>query len=251
MIELKNGDSLELMKDLEDKSIDLILTDPPWGTTYNKWDIKLDSELMFKHFKRLIKDNGAIVVFTQQPYASELIHTARDIFRYEWIWDKIAPTGFLNANRMPLKNHDNVLVFYKHLPTYNPQFTKGTPYRHKGGGSSTNYREFERGITDNPTGKRYPVDIVRFSNSSQTGKFHPTEKPVPIMEYFVKTYTNPGMLVLDPFMGSGNSGVASIRNGCDYIGFELDKEYFTKARARIEENFEKIEGKGTLFEILD
>ena len=222
MIQLLHGDCLELMKDIPDKSIDMILCDLPYGLTHCDWDIPLDMEFMWNQYKRIISDHGAILLFSIQPFTSDLIQSNRKMFRYEIVWKKTQPLGFLNANRMPLKTHENILVYYKHLPTYNP---------------IKRVIDEEDYIDD---GTRYPGDVIEFSNwnGSLFGNLkkvtkHPTQKPVPLLEYLIKTYTNEGDIVLDNCMGSGSTGVACVNLNRDFIGMELKQEYYDIARKSI------------------
>ena len=241
MIKLLQGDCLELMKKIPDKSIDMILCDPPFGTTsQNKWDSVIPFEPLWEQYKRIIKDNGAIVLFSQLPFASDLIQSNKKMFRYEWIWQKPNAVGFLNANRMPLRSHENILVFYKKLPTYNPQKTKGKPYKVKGGNrATTNYGTFNDYFRiENTTGDRYPVDIIKFSREQG---LHSTQKPVPLLEYLIKTYTNENDLVLDNCFGSCSTGVACINTNRNFIGMELNEEFFKIGKQRIDERLKEKE----------
>jgi site-specific DNA-methyltransferase (adenine-specific) len=234
MIQLIHGDCLEEMKKIPDGSIDLVLTDPPYGNTnQNKWDIIIPFEPMWTELRRVTKQNSAIVLFSQLPFGAQLICSNLKDFRYEWVYTKPNAVGFLNANRMPLRAHENVMVFYRQLPTYNPQKTEGKPYRAKSGGrTSKNYGQFNgEQHTENVDGKRFPVDVFRFNKEQG---FHPTQKPVALMEYLIKTYTNEGDTVLDFTMGSGTTGVACKNLNRNFIGIELDKDYFEIAKARIE-----------------
>lgn len=173
------------------------------------------------------------------PFSADLVNADRKHFRYEWIWQKSQGTGFLNANRMPLKIHENILIFYEKLPTYNPQKAEGKPYdRGYSGKKTTNYREHIGCFTSSPDGSRYPVDVVKFPqcNCSKEKPVHPTQKPVPLLEYLIKTYTNEGETVLDNCMGSGSTGVACQNTNRNFIGIELDEHYFKVAKKRIEDN---------------
>ena len=232
-MELLNGDCLELMKNIPDKSIDMILCDLPYGTTHNKWDTVIPFDKLWAQYKRIIKDNGAILLFSQMPFGASLIMSNPKMFRYEWIWEKNCPVGFLNAKKMPLRKHENILVFYKHLPTYNPQglIKLDEPIQEEG---SANRNGKNYGVADKSfirTHKNYPTDIITFSKDSG---YHPTQKPVDLLEYLIKTYTNEGDLVLDNCMGSGSTGVACVNTNRDFIGMELDEEYFKIACERIE-----------------
>ena len=233
MIDIKQGDCLELMKDISDKSIDMVLCDLPYGTTRNKWDSVIPLNKLWKSYERIIKDNGAIVLFSQMPFSAELVHSNLKLFKYEWIWQKDNGTGFLNAKKMPLKIHENILVFYKKLPLYNPQMRTGfKPYKCKQGRHSTNYGAYEQGHITESNGERYPIDIIKFKKDSG---LHPTQKPVELLEYLIKTYTNEGETVLDNCMGSGSTGVACINTNRNFIGYELNEKYFEIAEKRINE----------------
>ena len=232
-MELLNGDCLELMKNIPDKSIDMILCDLPYGTTANKWDTVIPFDKLWEQYKRIIKDNGAILLFSQMPFGASLIMSNPKMFRYEWIWEKNQAAGFLNAKKMPLRKHENILVFYKHLPTYNPQglIKLDEPIQEEG---SANRNGKNYGVADKSfirTHTNYPTDIITFSKDSG---YHPTQKPVDLLEYLIKTYTNEGDLVLDNCMGSGSTGVACVNTNRDFIGMELNEEYFKIACERIE-----------------
>ena len=232
-MKLLQGDCLELMKNIPDKSIDLILCDLPYGTTHNKWDTIIPFDKLWEQYKRIIKDNGAILLFSQMPFGASLIMSNPKMFRYEWIWEKNQAVGFLNAKKMPLRKHENILVFYKHLPTYNPQglIKLDEPIQEKG---SANRNGKNYGVADKSfirTHTNYPTDIITFSKDSG---YHPTQKPVDLLEYLIKTYTNEGDTVLDNCMGSGSTGVACVNTNRDFIGMELNEEYFKIACERIE-----------------
>ncbi len=241
---LLRGDCMELLKDIPTESVDLILTDPPYGTTCNEWDKTLPLDEMFAQFNRVIKEHGCIAVFCQQPFQTDLINANRKYFRYEWVWYKHLSTGFLNAGKMPLKIHENIAIFYKHLPTYNPQFTQSKPYGKKCRDTSSNYGQFSPVETSNPSGKRYPVDIIDVPqiSASDGDKIAPTQKPVSLCEYLIRTYTNESDTVLDPCMGSGTTGVACVNTGRKFIGMELDDYYFAKASERLEKARQAKEG---------
>ena len=231
MIDLKCGDCLELMKDVPDASIDMILCDLPYGTTKNKWDSVIPLEELWMQYKRIIKDDGAIALFSQMPFTASLVNSNIKMFRYEWIWEKDNGTGFLNANKMPLKIHENIEIFYKKTPVYNPQMRTGfKPYKTFSGRKTTNYGDFDR-VETKSNGERYPIDIIKFKKDSG---LHPTQKPVALLEYLIKTYTNEGATVLDNCMGSGSTGVACVNTNRNFVGIELDEEYFNIAKERIE-----------------
>lgn len=229
-ISLKQGDCLKLMQYIPDQSIDMILCDLPYGTTKrNKWDCIIEYGLLWGQYERIIKEHGAICLFAQAPFDKTLACSNLALFRYEYIWIKQQGTGHLNAKKMPMKAHENVLVFYKKLPTYNPQMREGKPYVCKSGRGSTNYDEQKSVITEN-SGFRYPLDILSFKSDKG---LHPTQKPVALLEYLIKTYTNECDTILDNCMGSGSTGVACVKTNRNFIGIELDKHYFSTAVNRL------------------
>ena len=237
---LLNGDCLQLMPlMIEDESIDMILCDLPYGTTQNKWDTVLPLDALWDEYNRIIKHNGAIVLFSQMPFTAKLISSNYKNFRYEWVWVKEQATGHLNANKMPLKIHENILVFYKKLPTYNPQYGSGKTYVITQSTPSSNYGAQKDNITTVNDGKRYPKSLLKFGRDRD--KLHPTQKPVALLEYLIKTYTNEGDTVLDNCMGSGSTGVACKRTGRHFIGIEMDKKYYDIAKERIENEDKKNE----------
>lgn len=239
---LLQGDCLELMKDIPDKSIDLILCDLPYGTTRNSWDEVIPFDKLWAQYNRIIKDNGAILLFAQGKFYVNLVNSNMKMFRYDLIWDKELVSGFLNAKRMPLRRHEQVAVFYKHLPTYNPQFTQGKPLHSKGTAYQTkeltnnNYGDFKT-TNDDRAGstEKYPTSIMKFQKPHPSVCVHPTEKPVALLEYLVKTYTNEGDVVLDNCMGSGSTGVACQNTNREFIGMELDEDYYKLACERIKQ----------------
>ena len=230
MIQLLKGDCLELMKTIPDKSIDLVLTDPPYGTTACKWDSVIPFEPMWAEIKRIAKVPAAIVFTSAQPFSAALVMSNPKMFRYDLVWNKTQPTGFYNANRMPLRSHEDILVFYKSLPTYNPIKTAGKPYTCKRGSSSDVYQGKDLTVTVSD-GKRYPLSVHTFIKDKD--KSHPTQKPVALLEYLIKTYTNEGDTVLDFTMGSGSTGVAAKNLNRNFIGIEQDDKYFEIAEKRI------------------
>ena len=231
---IKQGDCLELMKEIADGSVDMILTDLPYGITDCAFDVRIPFEPMWEHFKRVTKKNAAIVLFSQMPFGAELIMSNRKMFRYEWIWEKSLGVGFLNAKKMPLRCHENILVFYRALPTYNPQFTKGKPYIAKFLGSNNYGKQKSDGIKNHLDGNRYPRDVVYYTSTMGFEEnFSPQQKPVALLEYLIRTYTNAGETVLDATMGSGSTGVAAINTGRDFIGFEKEQNFFEISQKRI------------------
>jgi len=244
MYEMFKGDCLEVMKQIPDGSVDMILCDPHYQKTCNKWDSIIPFDLMWKQIERIIKLNGAIVLFGQNTFTFKLGLSNEKLFRYTMTWEKTKAGGFLNANRMPLQAHEDILVFYKKLPTYIPQFEDGKPYTKKAvtNGDGGNYGNFNRigeiAIND---GKRFPRSVIKFSNDNH-GSLHPTQKPVALMEYLAKTYSNEGDVVLDFTMGSGTTGVACANIGRKFIGIEMDDKYFAIAKERVSSAYEKQKG---------
>ena len=234
-----NGDCFELMKTIPEGSVDLVLTDPPYGTTQCKWDSVLDLNKMWKELKRIIKPNGAILLCAQTPFDKVLGVSNLNMLKYEWIWEKTTATGHLNAKKMPMKAHENILVFYDKLPTYNPQKTFGhvrktsTADRSKLGGECYGNQE---GVTVYDSTERYPRSVQLFSTDKQKSSLHPTQKPVALMEYFINTYSDVGETVLDFTMGSGSTGIAAKNLNRSFIGIELDENYFNIAKDRIEKH---------------
>lgn len=232
---LKNGDCLELMKEIPESSVDMILCDLPYGTTACKWDSIIPFAPLWEQYERIIKDNGAIVLFSAQPFTTKLIHSNFKRYRYNWYWLKNNKTGGQFARVQPLRCIEDICVFYKKAPTYNPQgliklekpifheVKKSNLFSYRGSGSIQRY-------------KNYPSHLLKFSGCGFGGdeRFHPTQKPVALLEYLIKTYTNPGETVLDNCMGSGSTGVACVNTERKFIGFELDKEYFEIAKQRID-----------------
>jgi site-specific DNA-methyltransferase (adenine-specific) len=246
MNEIIQGDCLEVMKTIPDKSIDMVLCDLPYGNTNIDWDTVIDLQKLFQQYDRVIKPNGAIVLTATQPFATDLIQTYRKYFRYDLVWQKALPLGFLNAKRMPLRSHELVLVFYKKLPTYNPQKTfvpnkQGMGRIRKNSGNFEGYQEFRKADWSYvEKGERYPTSILNisnwngalFGNTDRVIK-HPTAKPVALFEWLIKTYTNEGDLVLDNCIGSGTTAIAAKNTSRNFIGIELDEDYCELARSRL------------------
>lgn len=218
---LYHGDCLQIMHEIKDKSIDMILCDLPYGTTQNKWDSVIDLNELWKHYNRIIKDNGVIILTAQTPFDKILGMSNIKMLKYELIWEKSKATGFLNAKKAVLKAHENILVFYKKQPTYNPQMTKGQPYdkgfikSQNGNGTYGNFNAKQR---LNETGDRFPRSVIYFKTAEAEGKvIHPTQKPVSLFEYLIKTFSNEGDLILDNCMGSGTTIVACENTNRKYI----------------------------------
>jgi len=242
MIELIKGDCLIEMQKIADGSIDCIICDLPYGTTSCKWDIIIPFEPLWEQYERIIKDNGAIVLFGSQPFTTDLIMSNRRLFKYELIWDKDRPTGFPEANKKPLKVHENICIFYDKQPTYNPIKWKGRPNNAQTKGNKPIEKKIERGkmpvfnnSTVDLTGNKFPISIVYEKKIAPTKYLHKTQKPIELIEYLIKTYTNEGYLVLDNTMGSGTTGVACNNLNRNFIGIEKDDNYFNIAEKRINE----------------
>jgi site-specific DNA-methyltransferase (adenine-specific) len=230
---LYHGDCLEQFDNIADGSVDLILTDPPYGTTACKWDSVIPFEPMWKQVWRVLKPNGAAVFTASQPFTSALVMSQIERFRYSLVWDKKGTTGFQTAKIMPLRRHEDVLVFYRHKPTYNPKMeVRGKP-RKKGGSKTDNGCYGDLRSTESCNNTYYPTSVLEISNAVKIGLVHPTQKPVALMEYLIKTYTNEGETVLDFTMGSGTTGVACKNTGRNFIGIERDEKYFQIASERI------------------
>ena len=241
-IELIQGDCLEKMKDIPDGSVDLVLTDPPYGTTACKWDSIVPLEPMWGQLKRVTKKNGAIVMTASQPFTSVLVASNLKMFKYCWVWEKSKASNFLQAKKQPLKNHEDVVVFSEGRVSYNPQFTEGDAYKPRPGKKVTEvyHPSKDHMFRNGSDGKRYPKSVQYFKTSESEGKvIHPTQKPVALMEYLIKTYTNEGETVLDFTMGSGTTGVAAVNTSRNFIGIELDPDYFKIAEKRIKGVFTK------------
>lgn len=227
-------DCLEGMKLIPDKSIDMILCDLPYGQTSNSWDSIIPLDKLWEQYNRIIKDNGAIVLMAKGKFKINLINSNFSNYRYEWVWDKNKGANFAHVKRMPLNVHEYAVIFYKKQPTYNPQMTDGKPYTQK------RLQERVSGIADNLSrhttksdGKRYPKSIIRVDGMAQKHIVHPTQKPVSLFAYLIKTYSNEGDLVLDNCMGSGTTAIASTLNNRRWLGFETESEYVELANKRL------------------
>ena len=228
-MQLIHGDCLEKMKDIPDGSVDCIITDPPYGTTACKWESVIPFEPMWEQLKRITKKNGAIVLFGSQPFTSALVMSNPKMFKYEWVWEKTIKTGFQLANKRPLKQHELISVFYQLHPTYNPQGIIVYGKKNKRGSTGQNWSELkEKEYIQEFT--NYPTQILKIPSQGNT--VHPVQKPVELMEYLIRTYSNEGETVLDFTMGSGTTGVACKNLNRKFIGIELDPEYFKIAERR-------------------
>lgn len=225
-----NGDCLELMKKIKSGSVDCILTDLPYGVTRAPFDKKLSLTSMWEQFLRVTKKNAAVVLFCQQPFTSELVTSNRKDFKYCLTWHKRQCSGFLNAKRQPLRSCEDIAVFYRGQCTYNPQMSKGKPQLKSTGGRTINYGKFT--YKPHVSEDYYPTTLVEFPLVRFKGG-HPQQKPVPLLEYLIKTYTNEGEVVLDATMGSGSTGVACVNTDRQFIGFELDEKFYDIALKRI------------------
>lgn len=246
-IQLHKGDCLEIMTSIPDKSVDMILCDLPYGVLNKsnksaKWDCIIPFNELWVQYERIIKDNGAIVLFGQGMFSAKLMASNEKLWRYNLIWNKVMPCGFLNTNRMPLRVHEDICVFYKKLPTYNPQMEKCEPHKHnhsKGNMLKPHTNSCYGSFVETPTiisDEKFPKSIIEKPKEHCNGKFfHPTQKPVALLEYLIKTYTNEGETVLDNCMGSGTTGVACVNTDRNFIGIELQDNFFEIAQKRINE----------------
>lgn len=241
-VTLWRGDCLDLMKGIPDCSVDMILCDLPYGLTSNKSDTPIPMAKLWGEYRRIIKENGCIALFAQGTFFVDLVNSNRKMYRYDLVWDKCLTTGFLNAKKMPLRRHEQIAIFYKKQPIYNPQFSEGSPLHSRGtkylGKKAVNNNYGVYGNTNDErkgTTQKYPTSILSFQKPHPSASVHRTEKPVSCLEYLIKTYTNKGNTVLDNCMGSGSTGVACVNTGRKFIGIELDPNYFEIAKNRIEE----------------
>lgn len=260
-IKLYKGDCLIEMLKIPDKSIDMILCDLPYGVLHKnnpntQWDRKIPFDKLWDLYNRVIKDNGAIVLFAQGMFTSELMMSNPKMWRYNLVWDKCRVTGFLNANRMPMRCHEDICVFYKSLPTYNPQFEIGKQPNHSQGngshkGTNNYYGKYKSGRTYDydkqikkvaPThpNEKFPKSIISIKKEHETKVYHPTQKPLALLEYLIRTYTNEGETILDNTMGSGSTGVACKNTNRNFIGIEISEEYFKIAEKRIKETQQQL-----------
>jgi len=239
---LVKGDCLEVMLNIEPKSIDLILCDLPYGVTKNKWDVIISFEKLWEQYNRIIKDNGAIVLFGSQPFTTMLISSNMKYFRYCLVWEKNKFSDFLNAKRKPMKTNEDICIFYKKQPTYNIQYWYSTPYHRwnsqKAVDKQTNYGSHKSNVVESD-GKRLPTTVLKFDRVERPS--HPTQKPVDLLEWLIKSYTNEGETVLDNCMGVGSTGVASKKNNRNFIGIELNETYYNQAVEFIQKQELKIE----------
>lgn len=236
MFDIYNEDCIEGMKRLADGSIDMILTDLPFSITDAPWDNKIPFAPMWEQFKRVTKRNAAVALFASGKFLIELAASNLRDYRYKWCWQKTMPVNFLNSKRMPLRVHEDILIFYAALPTYNPQFTQGKPYKKGRPATSRLYvpnggKGFDERGSLNVDGRRYPIDVQQFK---QPQGAHPTQKPTALLEYLIRTYTNEGETVLDATMGSGSTGVACVNTNRNFNGFEIEKNFYDIAQKRLE-----------------
>lgn len=247
-----HGDCLEIMKDIDNKSIDMILCDLPYGVKHCKWDIVIPFELLWQQYERVIKDNGAIVLTASQPFTSLLIGSNLNLYRYNWVWVKDKPTNFVMANKQPMKYHEDICVFYKQQPIFNKQMiprSEGGKKRCKTGIDYTNRTwkingediniQDKRGIVHYSEDLKNPSTILYFDTGRRQDLIHPTQKPVLLFEYFIKTYTNENGLILDNCIGSGTTALASLKNNRDFIGIEKEEKYVQIANQRIQNILQK------------
>lgn len=237
------GDCLNLMAQLSPQSVDMVLCDLPYGVTQNKWDVIIPFADLWQQYERITKPRAAIVLTASQPFTSLLICSNQQGFKYCWVWDKVnRVNGHLNAKKQPLRQTEDIVVFYREQPTYCPQMTQGKPYTAiSHGRKSSNYGQQADNVKTICEGERYPRNLISIpaDERGSVGRIHPTQKPVALMEYLIKTYTMPGDVVLDNCMGSGTTGVAAKRLCREFVGMELDTGYFEAAKQRIGDSYAK------------
>lgn len=234
-VQLFNDCCFEVMKSIPDNCVDLILVDLPYGTTNCKWDSVLPLDKLWQEYNRIAKKNAAMLFTCTQPFTTALVASNIKYFKYNWIWEKSKATGYLNAKKMPMKAHEEVCVFYRKPPTYNPQMWQSTPYNKGTAHRPTEVYGSQVATTvKNDTGLRYPRTVQYFKTAESEGKvLHPTQKPLSLMSYLIRTYSNEGEVVLDNAMGSGTTGVAALSNKRKFIGIEKDEGYYNTAKKRI------------------
>lgn len=238
-------DCYKVLLTMPDGCVDFMPQDTPFGCTQNEWDIKPDFDKMWPEWLRVGKSNCAFLFFAVQPFASELIMSMPKLFRYDIVWEKSVPVGFLNANKMPLRSHELILLFYRSLPTYNPQKTfnnerKVSKLKHKlTSKKSTNYRDYNLSGYDST--ERFPTSVLKFAQDKQKSSLHPTQKPEALIRYLIKTYSNEGDLVFDGYAGSGTTAAASIKEGRNFIVCENNEKYFTDSENRINEDLKILQ----------
>lgn len=233
-----NENCLIGMNTIPDKSIDCIICDLPYECTKNSWDVMINPEDLWRQYERIIKDNGAIILFGQGLFTAKMMMSNQKLWRYNLIWQKTEPSGFLNAKKMPMRAHEDIMVFYKKLPTYNPQKTNGHKRKVSSAESKINCRVTtnygKHGLMSYDSTERYPTSVLTFKRDRQKCALHPTQKPVDLLRWLIRTYTNEGEIVLDNCIGVGSTAVACIKENRRYIGYEIDKVYFDLAIERIE-----------------
>jgi site-specific DNA-methyltransferase (adenine-specific) len=236
------GESIEEMGKIEKESIDMILCDLPYGTTQCKWDIIIPFDKLWEQYERIIKPNGAIVLTATQPFTSQLVMSNLKLFKYSLVWEKSKSTGYLNSKKMPMRSHEDILVFYKKPPTYNPQMTEGKPYDKGSAHRPTEvYNKQKKEVhVKNDSGLRYPKSVQYFKTAESEGKvYHPTQKPIKLFEWLINTFSNEGDIILDNCMGSGTTPIACLKTNRRYFGIELDSKYYEIAQDRIKNILEE------------
>ena len=244
MIDLRLGDCLEVMKEIPDESIDMILCDLPYGTTACKWDTVIPFEPLWKQYKRIIKDDGIIILFGSEPFSSKLRMSNLKMYKYDLVWKKSRPSNFQLAKKQPMKYHENIIVFYNKQPKYNPiMIEAGIKNKKisKNNKTTNNITGNDINFVSNTSTKRYPKSILEFNSVCNShNRYHSTQKPIELLEYLIKTYSNEGETILDNCMGSGSTGVACINTNRNFIGIELDENYYKIACERINNTQEKV-----------
>ena len=236
------GDCLQLLQQLPPESVDMVLVDPPYGLTKNPWDVVIPFDLLWPQLMRVSRDHAAIIVFSSGMFTADLMQSNRRYWRYNLVWQKTSPAGFLNARRQPLRCHEDICVFYRHQPVYHPQKHEGvrkvsSAGHHKRCKMSTNYGSYTP--IDYDSTQRYPLSVLVFPKDTRKSAFHATQKPVALLRYLIRTYTDPGSIILDCCCGSGSTGVAALQEGRRYV-LERDEHIFDKALSRLYETMESM-----------
>ena len=242
MNKILHGDCIDLLKNIPDNSIDMVLCDLPYGTTQCKWDITIPMNKLWQAYNRVCKKNAPMVFTAAQPFTSALVMSNPKFFKYTWVWEKSKSTGYLNAKKMPMRAHEDICVFYRKPPIYNPQMTQGKPYNKGKAHRPTDvYGSQVSTLVKNDTGLRYPRTVQYFKTAESEGKvYHPTQKPLSLFRYLIKTYTNEGDVVLDNCIGSGTTAIAAIKENRNFVGIELDKDYVSISSQRMDEAYREI-----------
>lgn len=234
---LSRQDCLLGMAALKKESVDMVLCDLPYGMTQNTWDVPIEPKALWEKYKHAIKPTSAVVLFGSQPFSSQIVVSNPQDFRYSLVWEKNKFSNFLDAKRKPMKIHEDILIFYRKQPVYNPQYTYSTPYKRwntqKAVDKQTNYNKHNKNVAESKDGRRLPTSILRFNRVERPQ--HPTQKPVDLCSWLIETYTNPGQVIMDNCMGSGTTAIACVETKRSFVGFEMDEKYYKVSKERVME----------------